>query len=300
MKTRYIGVDLGGTKIKTVILDQGGVILEKNEILTEDTSTNPQLWRENVIQLIKAQTCKASELGTYELKYGISAPGLVDKDNRQILYMPDRLQGLESFNWASELDLDINVINDGHAACIAEYESFYRKKNIQNLLMLTLGTGVGGGIILNGKIFQGNIQRAGHFGHITVDHMGPTTMTNMVGSLEYAIGNFSIKERTHGKYTSVKALVEAADEGNSLATYWWLSSIQKLATGISSLINSFSPDVIVIGGGIATGAGDDLFAPLGEFINLYEWQAGGHQVTISKAQHGSYAGAIGAAFFAKK
>ena len=94
MKTRYIGVDLGGTKIKTVILDQGGVILEKNEILTEDTSTNPQLWRENVIQLIKAQTCKASELGTYELKYGISAPGLVDKDNRQILYMPDRLQGL--------------------------------------------------------------------------------------------------------------------------------------------------------------------------------------------------------------
>ena len=92
--------------------------------------------------------------------------------------------------------------------------------------MLTLGTGVGGGVIINGELYQGAFQRAGHFGHMTVDHMGSSTMTNMVGSLEFAVGNFSVKERTHGKFESVKELVAAYERGENLATYWWLSSVQ--------------------------------------------------------------------------
>jgi glucokinase len=190
------------------------------------------------------------------------------------------------------------VINDAHSACLAEYESFY-KKDIKHMIMLTLGTGVGGAVIINGHIFQGRIQRAGHLGHITVDHMGATTMTNMVGSLEYAIGNFSVQERTYNKFKTTKDLVTAYQEKDPLATYWWLSSIQKLATGIGSLINALSPELIVIGGGIAE-AEDDLFNPLDEFMSLYEWRPNNHQTKIVKAKYGNYAGAIGAAFFAKQ
>jgi glucokinase len=221
----------------------------------------------------------------------------VDDKNLQILQMPERLQGLERFNWSVELQRDITVINDAHSACLAEYESFYKDK-IKNMILLTLGTGVGGGAILNGALYQGSLQRAGHFGHITVDHNGKRTMTNMPGSLEYSIGNFSVMERTHGRFASTQHLVNAYLEGDHLASYWWLSSLQKLAVGIASLLNAFSPELIVLGGGL-TEAGEALFKPLEEFMALYEWRPGNHQVPIAKAQYGSYAGAMGAAYFVK-
>lgn len=297
MMNKFLGIDLGGTNIKYVVQDTDDNILEQNIISTEDTSSNPQKWKQNIIDLINQMTEKHTSGNTTNLICGLSAPGLVGSDNRMIKNMPDRLTGLEKYNWSTELNREIYVINDAHSACLAEYETFY-KDETQNMLMLTLGTGVGGAAVAAGEIYQGGIQRAGHFGHITVDHMGPTTMTNMVGSLEYAIGDFSVKERTNNKYNTTKELVAAYENNNPLASYWWLSSIQKLAVGISSLINAFSPNIIVIGGGIAE-ANESLFEPLKEFISLYEWRPDGHQVIINKAKHANYAGAIGAAFFAK-
>ena len=295
---KYLGIDVGGTNIKSVILNEAGGIIDKDSIPTEDSSSNSEKWKQNIIDLIDNKTQKFADGNIEHLKSAISAPGLVDKENKQVLNMPDRLSGLEQFNWSVELNRDIKVINDAHSACIAEYESFHKEK-AKNMLMLTLGTGVGGAAILDGKLFQGGIQRAGHFGHITVDHMGATTMTNMVGSLEYAIGNFSVAERTHNKFKTTKDLVAAYNDNDPLASYWWLSSVQKLATGLASLINAFSPELIVLGGGIV-GADEALFKPLNEFMSLYEWRPDNHQVKITKAQYESYSGAVGAAFFAKQ
>jgi len=298
MKTKYLGIDVGGTNIKSIVLNDVGEILDKDTIATEDSSTNPEKWKQNIIDLIDKKTHKFANGNSDLIKCGISAPGLVDQENKQILTMPNRLSGLEGFNWSTHLNRNIHVINDAHSACLAEYETFY-KKDIQHMILLTLGTGVGGAVIINGQLFQGCIQRAGHLGHITVDHMGATTMTNMVGSLEYAIGNFSVEERTNGKFKTTKDLVAAYKNNNPLASYWWLSSIQKLATALGSLINTLSPELIVIGGGIAE-ADNDLFNPLNEFISLYEWRPNNQQTTIKKAQYGNYAGAVGAAFFAKQ
>jgi len=298
MEKFYLGIDVGGTNIKSAVLSETGEILDKDTIPTEDSVDNPEKWKQNIINLIDIKTQKFASGNIDLMECGISAPGLVDKENKQILTMPDRLRGLEEFNWSAHLNRNIHVINDAHSACLAEYETFY-KKDIQHMIMLTLGTGVGGAVIINGKIFQGCIQRAGHLGHITVNHMGATTMTNMVGSLEYAIGNFSVEERTHNKFKTTKDLVTAYKNNDFLASYWWLSSIQKLATGLGSLINTLSPELIVIGGGIAE-ADDDLFNPLNEFMSLYEWRPDNHQTTIKKAQYGNFAGAVGAAFFAKQ
>lgn len=297
MTQNYLGIDLGGTKIKSVVINEAGRILDRDTLVTEDHSDIPYKWRMNAIGLIDM---KANNFGINGMiKCGISAPGLVDQENRKILIMPDRLQGLEDYNWSEELDRDIFIINDGHSACLAEYESFYKAEGIQNMITLTLGTGVGGGTIINGKIFQGEIQRAGHFGHITVNHKGNSTMTKMVGSLEHAFGNFSVEERTHNHYKTVKDLTADYAKGNTLATYWWLEAVQKLAVGVASLINVLSPEVVVIGGGITSGAGDLLMDPLKKFISLYEWRAGDYQVRLVKAKYGSFAGAIGAAHFAK-
>lgn len=297
MESKYLGIDLGGTNIKSVVLGETGKTLDIDSMPTEDASAIPEKWKQNIIDLIDRKTQEFAEGDANLMKCGISAPGLVGNGNKQILHMPERLSGLEGFNWSVELNRNISVINDAHSACLAEYEAFYKGK-VQNMLLLTLGTGVGGAAILNGELYQGNIQRAGHFGHITVDHAGPKTMTNMVGSLEYAIGNFSVKERAHQHFDTTKELVAAYQNGDPLAAYWWLSSIQKLATGLASLINAFSPELIVLGGGI-TAAEGALFNPLDEFMSLYEWQPGGQQVQIIKARHGDFAGAVGAAFFAK-
>ena len=261
MKKHYLGIDIGGTKIKTVILDDKGKILEHSEVLTEDASTEKELWKKKIITVIEKKSEHYARGNPDALVCGISAPGLVDSKNKMTLHMPERLQGIENFNWSKALQRDIKVVNDGHSACLAEYESFYQTEGIHNLLMLTLGTGVGGGIIINGKLYQGNLQRAGHVGHMTVDLHGAPTMTHMPGSLEHAVGNFSVYERTNGKFKSVKELVDAYENGDPKATTWWLESIQKLAVALASLINILSPELIILGGGITAGAGNSLWNP---------------------------------------
>lgn len=296
METYFLGIDIGGTKIKTIILNNEGQILDQNEFPTEDGEA--QLWKRKIISQISEHTQKYANGNSELLKCVISAPGLVDKNNRMTLHMPKRLQGIENFDWSAELNREIRVLNDGHSACLAEYETFY-KPEIQHMLMLTLGTGVGGGIIINGNLYQGNLQRAGHIGHMTVDLHGAPTMTNMPGSLEHAVGNFSILERTEGTFKSVHELVDSYRNGDHRAAKWWLQSVEKLAVALASLTNILSPELIVLGGGITAGAKEDLMGPLQDFMNRYEWRPGNQSTKITTAKHGEYAGAIGAAYFAK-
>jgi len=163
--------------------------------------------------------------------------------------------------------------------------------------MLTLGTGVGGAILIDGKPYQGAFSKAGHIGHMAINDGGDPDVTGMPGSLEECIGNCTIEKRSRGKFTSTHALLDAFRVGDNFAKEVWLKSVRHLAIGLASVSNILSPEVIVLGGGI-TQAGDDLFQPLGEFMDQYEWQPGGNKTTIVKAAYGDMAGAIGAACFA--
>lgn len=299
MQNYYLGIDIGGTKIKMVVLNEHKTIIEQNETLTKDVKTQHLDWKNRIIELIREKTKDYSKSTKEGIQCAISAPGLVDVDNKMVLFMPQRLKGIENFDWSKELRSHISVLNDGHAACLAEYESFYRAKDINNLLMLTLGTGVGGGIIINGQLYQGNLQRAGHVGHMSLDAKGAPTMTNMPGSLEYAIGNFSVTERTNGCFKTVRQLVKAYEEEDPKAEIWWLESVEKLAVGLASLTNILSPELIILGGGITAGAGNSLMKPLKNFMPKYEWRPGGYETEIKTAKLGAYAGAVGAAFFAR-
>lgn len=293
---KYLGIDIGGTIIKVVVLDEEENILSLEEQSTDDLGD--EIWKDKVLQTIKNKTDEWVEGDPSRLICGISAPGLVSADNQYIAHMPERLKGIAGFYWGDELKREIWVLNDGHSATLAEYNTYY-KYSIQNMLLLTLGTGVGGGAILDGNLYQGAINRGGHFGHISIDHAGHTNMTNMPGSLEYAIGNYSVADRTYNYYKNTRELVQAYEKGDVMATYWWLSSVKRLSVGLSSLINAFSPELIVIGGGIAT-AGKSLFDPLDQFMSFFEWQPGGHKTQIKPAKMEKYAGAIGAAHFCKR
>jgi glucokinase len=209
------------------------------------------------------------------------------------------LPGLENFVWEEYLGLPTFVINDAHSALMAE-ASFGAAQAYKNVVLLTLGTGVGGGLLLHGELYQGLSQMAGHLGHITVNaHDDECSIVGLPGSLEYAIGNYSIERRSRGRYKSTWELVEAHRIGETFATYVWLSSIKALAVGLCSIVNTFSPECIVLAGGI-TLADDALFEPLRTFMEVYEWRPGGKSTPIVQAYFGDMAGAIGAAGYAMK
>ncbi len=286
-----IGIDLGGTRIKSVLIDAEGNVLQQLYKQTQDG--DDKIWKRTVLDIVaelKQQVDKDN------LIVGISAPGLPNEENTAIAFMPGRMQGLENFLWKDFLNQPVFVINDAIAAMMAEAR-FGAAKNKKNVVMLTLGTGVGGAILIDGKPYQGAFNKAGHFGHMVIDDEGDCDVTGMPGSLEECIGNCTIEKRSNGKFSSTFYLLDAYKKGDLFAKEVWLKSVNQLAIGLASVTNILSPQTIVLGGGI-TEAGKELFEPLNEFISKYEWRAGGNKAEIVKATCGDLAGAIGAACFA--
>lgn len=288
-----IGVDLGGTNIKIVAVSAQGEVLDRSTCETKTDS--PDSWIETIRQTIReieqSQTEKA-------LWIGLAAPGLAACDNRSIASMPGKLRGLEGLDWTVCLQTShpVPVLNDGHAALLGEVwvgaGAGYR-----NVALLTLGTGVGGALLVDGRLFKGHLGRAGHFGHISLNPDGLPDIVGTPGSLERTIGNSTLAERSAGRYTSTRRLVEAHLNGDKQATEVWLRSVHNLAAGIVSIINAVDPEVIIVGGGIAQ-AGPALFGPLAETMEKIEWRPQGHRVQIIPAALGELAGTLGAAYHA--
>jgi glucokinase len=286
-----IGIDLGGTRIKGVAVDEGGNILY--QVYTSTNDGEGEVWKQAIADTVqqikeklKAQSCIV----------GISAPGLPNKENTAIAFMPGRLEGLENFLWSDYLQCEAYVLNDGVAALVAEAKTGAAKDST-NAILVTLGTGVGGAMLINKQPYQGSFNKAGHIGHMVIDSDGDKDVTNMPGSLEESIGNCTIEKRTKGKFSSTQDMLKAMHEGDMLAKDVWNTSVRKLAIGLASVSNLISPDTVVIGGGIAE-ANEDLFVPLNKWFDEFEWQPGGIRPVIVKAVHGDLAGATGAACFA--
>jgi glucokinase len=291
MKTA-IGIDLGGTNVKGIVMNEAGEILQQHSIPTIDDENG--LWRENVVTMfeyLKKKHAKPIDL------IGLSAPGLANDTNTCIAHLPNRLQGLENFQWAKYLKTNTYVLNDAHSALIAEAK-FGEAKGLKNAILITLGTGIGGGILINGELYQGQGQMAGHLGHMSINHADDEpSILGMPGSLEYAFGNYSIKRRSRGAFDSVEKLVAGFEKGETFATWLWLDAIRKLSLSIASLINTLSPEIIILSGGI-TNANNLLFSHLNEFVHLYEFKPQGKVTPIVKAKFQELSGAIGAAGFA--
>ena len=286
-----IGIDLGGTRIKGVVIDDVGNVLHQTYTPTNDGEG--EIWKEAIVKTVHELRQKVP---IEKIAVGISAPGLPNKENTTIAFMPGRLDGLENFVWSDYLKCSAYVLNDGVAALVAEAKTG-AAKNSTNAIMITLGTGVGGALLINKQPYQGSFNKAGHIGHMVIDSNGDADVTNMPGSLEECIGNCTIEKRSKGKFASTHDLLDAYRNDDEFAKQVWLMSVKKLAIGLASASNFISPDTIVVGGGIAE-ANDDLFLPLNKWFDEFEWQPGGIRPQIVKAVHGDLAGAIGAACFA--
>jgi len=286
-----IGIDLGGTRIKGTAIDMAGNILHR--LYTPTYDGDGAVWKHAVADTVNDLLGK---INSNDSVIGISAPGLPSDDHTAIVYMPGRMQGLENFLWQEYLQRQTYVLNDAVAALIAETTSG-AAKNKKHVVMLTLGTGVGGAIMIDGKPYLGAFNKAGHIGHMVINDERDRDVTGMPGSLEECIGNCTVEKRSKGKFTSTHELLTAYHKGDGFAEEIWLKSVKQLAIGIASITNILSPERIVLGGGIAE-AGAVLFEPLNEFIEEFEWRTGGNRVEIVKAVYGDLAGTIGAASFA--
>jgi glucokinase len=287
-----IGIDLGGSRVKFVRIDGGGNILEKKACPIVDTEDS---W----VSAIKGLVQESVDLRGEPPRYiGLAAPGLAAKDGSAIACMPGRLAGIEGLNWTKVIDcgVDVPVLNDAQAALRGEQWQG-AGRGVDNAFMLTLGTGVGGAVLIDGKVRSGNIGRLGHLGHITLDASGELDATKTPGSLEDAVGDKTIKLRSTLKYETTKDLVTDVKGGDEGAKKIWLAALRNLAAGICSLINVLDPEIVILGGGIIS-AGEEFFTPLQKYIGEYEWQPGGHTVKIVPAELGDYAGAIGAVKYA--
>lgn len=293
--SKVIGIDIGGTNIKAALFDaESGACLNRQTTPTRDGEKTGGVpaWADGVRLLVAGfeDAC-----GEHMLPVGISAPGLAARDGSCIHRMPGRMAGIEDFVWADFLQRRAVVLNDAHAALLGEVWQGAAKGG-SHVLLLTLGTGVGGAALCDGRLIAGHIGRAGHFGHISLDPTGDPSIAGTPGALEDAIGNATIQTRSEGMFASTQALLDAVRGGHQHAIEIWQRSVRALAAGMTSLINCFDPETFILGGGIATGAGDELLRPLTGLLDEMEWRPAGGRVNVVLAELGEWAGTYGAAW----
>ncbi len=209
MNSLAIGIDLGATVIKGVLLNAAGEKLEESKEETQELDEGH--WKAGVLRAIAQLKTK---MGAQAIVMGLSAPGLANQANTCIAFMPGRLRGIENFDWSKHVGQRVWVLNDAHAALMAE-ATFGVARGSRNVVMLTLGTGVGGAILVEGRLYLGQGQMAGHVGHMTVDALSEfADVTGMPGSIEDAIGNVTVVQRSEGRFQDTGQLVKAVRAGD--------------------------------------------------------------------------------------
>ena len=289
-KRPTIGIDIGATFIKAVAVSPDGGEISRS---VRSTPTERVALVRAVREVIDSLGGVAEDQGT---SLGLSSPGLADREARSIRWMQGRTEAVQGLDWTAELGIRVAVLNDAHAATLAE-AWIGAARGYSDVVLLTLGTGIGGGILVGGELLRGHLGRAGHLGHLCLDVDGPLDICSTPGSLEEAVADCGVEARTNGRFKTTREVVEAAANGDEAAARTWARSIRSLACGLASIINAVDPEVVVLGGGIAK-AGDSLFEPLRAVLDEVEWRPTDEAVLVVPAQLGDLAGAFGAARFA--
>ncbi len=295
--SEMIGIDLGGTQIKCGLFRAStGELLEKSILPTNDGEQidGKPTWANAIRRTIGKWSPYRSA------PTGLASPGMPSPDGKSMTAIPGRMDGLPGFQWTDEMDwqTEIPVLNDAHAALLGEIWQGAAQGSA-NVTMLTLGTGVGGAAVVDGKLLRGHLGRAGHFGHICLDPNGVKGITGTPGSLEDSIGNSTVSRRSEGKFESTRDLLEAYLKNDLFAMEIWDRSIRHLACGITSLINALDPEIFLLAGGL-TQAGDLLLGPLEKELDRMEWRPDGKKVDLRIADLADWAGVYGAAYRAGK
>ncbi len=311
-----LAIDLGGTKILTAIISNEGQVMAREYCLTL-SGEGPQPVIKRILSAIDHILSQINiDLSQLD-SISIAAAGAIDFKKGLITLSPN-LPGWHDVPLRDIVKEKYKVktflINDASAAALGEHH-FGVGQGVNNLILLTVGTGIGGGIIINGRLYSGASGSAGEIGHMTIDINGPRCNCGNTGCLEaFASGTAMAKEAKRrigkGEKSSLTEIVGgkveditaekvsiAAQGGDSLASEVILKAATYLGIGLANLVNIFNPEMIIIGGGIAK-MGDLLLNPARQVVKERAFQLPDQAVQIVPAQLGDDAGVLGAAVFA--
>ena len=285
---RVIGVDLGGTKILTGIVARDGTVEQRRETATPVES------QEALLAGLDAAVEELLDDSIVALGFGV--PSRLDQKTGRVegsVNIP--LAGLDfRSRMEQRFGLPVGIENDANAATYAEYY-FGAGREAHTIVMLTLGTGCGGGAVIDGNLFRGWAE----FGHIVIVFDGIPCQGTCTGRghLEpYVTGLAATKlaQAEFGPAVDSHRLVRLADEGDARAVEILAGIGRYLGAGIGSLVNIFNPDLVIVGGGFAA-AGDFILDPAREIAAREGLAGAGKRARIVRAELGTAAGLIGAA-----
>ena len=291
---RVIGVDVGGTKTLAAVVNRDGEVEEHVEHPTDVSS------QEALLAGLDAIVKEARE-GREIAALGFGVPSRVDqRSGRAVASVNIPLADVDFRDRMRERHgLPIGIENDANAATIGEWHAG-AAKGARNVVMLTLGTGVGGGLILDGRPFRGATGVGAELGHIVIGLDGPPCACGGHGHLEsYAAGRVADRaaRELYGQGSHGRELVERGSKGEAEAVEALAVIGRALGAGIASFVNVFEPEIVVIGGGFGA-AGDLLLGPAREVLAREGLEPARNTVRIVPAQLGFYAGVIGAGMIA--
>jgi glucokinase len=289
---RVIGVDVGGTKILAGVVDRDGHAEQRREHPTPTASTQ---------ELLAGLDQAVEELMSDDVAaLGFGLPSPIDQKTGRALQAVNIPLGDEidfRSRMAERFGLPVGIENDANAATYAEF-NFGVGRDIDSMVMLTLGTGCGGGAVIDGKLFRGWAE----FGHIVIVYDGLPCQGTCTGRghLEpYVTGLAATKlaQAEFGPAVDAHRLVRLAQEGEQRAIDILDGIGRHLGAGIGSLVNIFYPQLVVIGGGFAA-AGDFILDPAREILRREALAHAGERIPIVRAELGTAAGLIGAGLVA--
>lgn len=306
-----IGIDVGGTKISLALGTEKGKILARREIPTGTGRGTRGCVRELAANLraLILHSCIAPEK---ILGIGVGCPGAVDPSKDTLPRSPN-LPGWAGLPLKRILGkaagLPVFVANDANAAALGE-KLFGAGKKAKDLIYITVSTGIGGGILINGRLYEGAGSVAGEIGHISIVPDGKKCACGKRGCLEAyasgtAIGNF-VRERMTAKNTrvlkflgrdkkvSAKQAGQAAREGDKLAIESYRSAGYYLGIGLANLLNILNPETIVIGGGVLKSAHKIFWKTMMKSAKQHAWPEAFRTATIVRSQLQGCVGDLGA------
>ncbi len=314
--THTIGIDLGGTNIKAGVVDPAGKLVRRTSIATEADRGFEHVFA-RLVRLVEDLLSQAGLTSTDVCAIGFGTPGPMSHE-KGVIYAAPNLPGWDNIplrdRFAEATGLPVALDNDANAAAFGEFTAG-AGRGTRDMVMLTLGTGIGGGIILDGRLLRGTFDNAAEIGHTIAVPGGRPCPCGQRGCLERYSSANAVAERlieaieagetssldpaarTGPRPTSAD-VARAAREGDALAARIWDEMCLHLAIGCVNIQHMVNPETIVLGGGMIR-AGEQLLAPVRAHFRKQVWPVPQDYPRIELATLGDDAGIIGAAALAR-
>ena len=297
MKSFVLGIDIGGTNIKFGLVNSSGKVCLRAVLPTKKFIRSKNKLIDTIVFGVKDIISRCN-LQKKILGVGIGLPGLVDM-RRGVVNNLTNISGWHNVPLKKILEkrlrLPVFIDNDVNVIALGEWK-FGAGRGMTNMICITLGTGVGGGLIIDNKIYRGEGFSAGEIGHIPLNETGPRCNCGGYGCLESYIGNQHLLRKAKGIFKnqniSLEQITYLADQGNQKAVHFWEEVAEHLGNGLSGVVNLLNPRCVVIGGGVAK-AHRHLFHIISQTIKRRAMKIPAGMVKIVRAKLGNDAGIIG-------